>query len=151
MMVAPKAVRRPRLRRRPRDERGNITLFVVTIAVSLFMLVGLVVDGGGKIRALQRANTAADEAARSGGQAIIAPRAIQGDGAQLDLGAARAAAQQYLSAAGVEGQVELLDGNRLRVTTKTTYKPIFLSLVGVDTLTTSGDSTVRLVEDTGSE
>lgn len=134
-------------RRRPRrDERGTISLFVVTMAVSLLLVVGLVVDGGGKIRALQRANTAADEAARAGGQAIIEPRAVKGNGAQLDLVAAKIAAQQYLSAAGIEGQASLVDGTRLKVTTTTTYKPIFLGLMGVEKLTTSGESTVRLVQ-----
>lgn len=133
-------------RRQVHDERGTVTLFVVTIAVGLLLVVGLVVDGGGKIRSLQRANTAADEAARAGGQAIIEPRAVKGNGASIDIVAAKTAAQQYLSAAGVNGTATLIDGTRLKVTTTTTYKPIFLGLMGVEKITTSGESTVRLVQ-----
>jgi uroporphyrinogen-III synthase len=39
-------------------------------------VVGLVVDGGVKIRAVQRADTLAAEARRAGGQAIRVPLAI---------------------------------------------------------------------------
>lgn len=137
---------RPTRRTAQGDERGTITLFVVTLAIGLLLVVGLVVDGGGKVRSLQRANTAADEAARAGGQAIVEPIAAKGDGARLDLIAARSAAQQYLSAAGIAGQVSLIDGTRLKVTTTATYKPVFLGLMGVDTITTSGESTVRLAQ-----
>jgi hypothetical protein len=46
--------------------------------VGLLRVVGLVVDGGVKIRAIQRADTLAAEARRAGGQAIRVPLAITG-------------------------------------------------------------------------
>ena len=38
------------------DDRGAIALFVVVFTLALLAAVGLVVDGGGKVRALQRAD-----------------------------------------------------------------------------------------------
>lgn len=128
-----------------RDEQGSITLFFITMGLALFLVVGLVVDGGGKIRALQRANTVADQAARAGGQAINGPQAIKGDGASIDVAAARAAAQAYLNRAGVGGSVAVVDGTHLRVSTITHYNPVFLGLMGMGDMTTHGDSEVRLV------
>ena len=42
-----------------RTDEGSMTLFVVVIAVGLLIAAGLVVDGGGKVRALQRADAVA--------------------------------------------------------------------------------------------
>lgn len=129
-----------------RDDRGSTSLFVITSALALFLMVGLVVDGGGKVRSLQRANAVADQAARAGGQAIVGPQAIKGDGATLDTGAAKGAAQSYLGHAGVSGSVSIVNGTRLRVTATSTYNPVFLSLIGIGAMTSSGSAEVRLVE-----
>src|SRR4029453_18414060 len=58
---------------------GTHTLFLVISVVGLLRVVGLVVDGGVKIRAIQRADTLAAEARRAGGQAIRVPLAITGE------------------------------------------------------------------------
>lgn len=135
------------MRRKPcRDDRGSTSLFFITIAIALFLMVGLVVDGGGKVRSLQRANAVADQAARAGGQAIIGPQAIRGDGAKLDTGSAKSAAQSYLGRSGVSGSVAIVNGTRLRVTATNRYDPVFLSLIGIGTMTSSGSAEVRLVE-----
>ncbi|MDP3893635.1 pilus assembly protein TadG-related protein [Nocardioides sp.] len=138
-----------RIRSRHTDERGNISLFVVVIALGLFAMVGLVVDGGGKIRALQRAEAVAAEAARSGGQAIQIPSAVRGEGARINTAAARNAAQQYLNQAGVNGDVTIINGTRLRVTATTSHQPVFLSLLGTGPLTTTGTAEVRLAQTGG--
>lgn len=136
----------------PRDERGSTALFYVVIVFALFATIGLVVDGGGKIRALQQADSVAYEAARAGGQAVQGPEAVQGNGATIDAGKARSAAQSYLSAAGVRGSVDIVDGTRLRVTTTTHYEPIFLGLIGAgNTMTTHGTAEVRLVQGIGGQ
>lgn len=135
-----------RVQPRRRDDHGTLTLFVVVIALSLMMFIGLVVDGGGRVRALQRANTAADEAARAGGQMITESTATRGDGARLDAVKARIAAQQYLAVAGVEGRANLDNGTTLRVRTTATYRPVFLGLIGIGEMTMEGESTVRLVQ-----
>lgn len=134
-----------RKKTRQRDERGSTTLFFVVIGMAMFLVVGLVVDGGGKIRALQKAESVAEGAARAGGQAIQTGTAVQGDGTILDATAAKQAAQQYLSAAGVDGSVQIVNGTRLVVRTTTHYQPVFLGMAGVGSMTTEGEAEVRLV------
>ena len=130
-----------------REERGSTSLFFVVIVIALFAVIGLVVDGGGKIRSLQNADSVAHEAARAGGQAIRGPAAIEGTGALLDPQGAKRAAQAHLTAAGVEGSVKLVDGTRLRVTVTTYYDPVFLDLIGAgERMSTTRTAEVRLVE-----
>lgn len=130
-----------------RDERGSTSLFFVVIVIALFAMIGLVVDGGGKIRSLQRADSVANEAARAGGQAIQGPAAVEGTGAVIDPQAAKQAAQSYLSAAGVDGSVDIINGTRLKVTVTTHYDPVFLDLIGAGgQMTTTGTAEVRLVQ-----
>jgi Flp pilus assembly protein TadG len=126
------------------DDRGSVSVFFVVAAIAMLVLIGLVVDGGGKIRYLQRADAAAAEAARQGGQAIEAAPAVQGQGVQVDAEAARVAAQDYLNKAGVDGSVTIAGGSTLEVQTSMTYTPIFLSLVGVTGMPVTGRASVRL-------
>jgi hypothetical protein len=135
-----------RLRRlRTAGDRGSVSLFFVVATFGLLIAVGLVVDGSGKVRALQRADTVAAEAARAGGEAVLAGPAIRGAGVQVDTAAARSAAAAYLAAAHVAGSVTVAGGTRLQVTTSTSYTPVFLSMIGVGPLTTTGQAEVRLV------
>ena len=101
------------IRARRDDDRGAIALFVVVFTVALLAAVGLVVDGGGKVRALQRADEAAREAARAGSQMLDVPSAVRGDGLSIDPAAAARAARAYLDAAGVDGTVTV-QGNDVR-------------------------------------
>lgn len=129
----------------PRDE-GSVTLFVVVAVVGLLVLIGLVVDGGTKVRALQRADHLAAEAGRAGGQAIDVPAAITGAPPTLDARAAVSAAQAYLRANGVTGTVSVGDaGQSLTVNVTTTANTVFLGLVGVNTITVHGSAKVSLV------
>ena len=131
-------------RARRDDDRGAIALFVVVFTVALLAAVGLVVDGGGKIRALQRADEAAREAARAGSQMIDVPAAVRGDKARIDPAAAARAARAYLDAAGVEGTVAVR-GNAVQVSTSITYQPVFLGVAGVGPLTVTGSASARPV------
>lgn len=113
--------------RAPRgDERGAISLFVAVAAASLILIVGLVVDGGGKLRALNHAEASAQEAARTGAQAVNAGMAISGGGIRLDKNAAQAAASKYLSQAGVSGTVGWADDRTIVVSVTEHYSPVFL-------------------------
>ena len=87
----------------------------------------------------------AAEAARAGGEAVLAGPAIRGIGVQVDTSAARAAAASYLATADVPGSVTIAGGTRLQVTTSTSYTPVFLSMIGIGPLTTTGHAEVRLV------
>ena len=129
-----------------RDDRGSLTLYFVVVVFGLFLCIGLVVDGGGKVKAAQRADATARQAARSGGQAIAAGTAIRGQGAQVQTGQARAAAQAYLAAAGVSGTVTVTDGTHLQVDTTTSYTPVFLGAIGISRMTGTGHANVRLVQ-----
>jgi Putative Flp pilus-assembly TadE/G-like len=54
-----------RLGRRARGERGSTAAFLAVLAVPLFLLFGLVLDGGRALEAKLRAKDAAAEAARA--------------------------------------------------------------------------------------
>src|SRR5947208_8517993 len=92
-----------------RSDDGSVTLFVVVLTVALLAAVGLVVDGGGKIRALERADETAREAARAGTQMLEVPAAVRGESVTVEPAAAARAARSYLAAAGAEGTVSVSD------------------------------------------
>ncbi|MDF5751262.1 pilus assembly protein TadG-related protein [Spongiactinospora sp. TRM90649] len=57
--------------RRERDhERGSMSIFVVVFSVVVFLLAGLLVDGGAAINARLRANDVAEQAARAAADVI---------------------------------------------------------------------------------
>ncbi|WP_432976859.1 pilus assembly protein TadG-related protein [Dactylosporangium sp. CA-233914] len=138
------------LRSRPgssrRNDEGRIALLALVLAFAVLMMIGLSVDGGGKIRAMERADNVASEAARAAAQAILAPQAIEGGEKVVDPAAAVAAAQNYLAAAGVTGVVDIApDRKHITVTVTITYTTLFLGLIGINTLTSTGHATTVLV------
>lgn len=131
--------------RRAGDD-GSITLFFCVAVVGLLALVGLVVDGGAKVRALQRADRLAAEAGRAGGQAIDVSAAIAGDAPTVDAQAAARATQAYLRSQGVSGTVTVAEAGRaLIVDVTTTSTTVFLGLIGLNTMTVHGSAKVVLV------
>lgn len=121
-------------------DRGSVSLFVAVCAVTILMVLALVVDGGGRLRALNHAEATAQEAARTGAQAVDAGQAISGDGIRLDRAAAEAAARRYLAQAGVDGDVAWSDDLTLAVTVRETYTPVLLP--GQATLTGHGSASL---------
>jgi len=148
-MPRPQPLRRPVCLRRARGldrERGSVTLFLAITAMGLLILAGLVVDGGAKLRATQRADQVAAEAARAAGQAINAPSTIAGATPATDPGAAVAAAQTYLATTGVTGSVSITPGGTaVTVTTSESAPTVFLGLIGIHTLPVTGQASVALV------
>jgi Flp pilus assembly protein TadG len=129
-----------------RDDEGQISLLVLVLTVAVLAMIGLSVDGGGRIRALQRADNLAAEAARAAGQALQAPQAIQGGPKVIDPDAAVTAAHAYLAAAGVTGTVTVWpDRRHVTITVTIAYQTRFLALVGIDTLTATRHATAVLV------
>ena len=126
-----------------RDERGSVSLFLVVAVLALFVAVGLVVDGGQKLRASQRADDAAAEAARAAAQSVQPGTTVRGQAPRLNPAAAVNAAQSYLSAAGVTGTATVA-GGRVQVTTSSSFTPTFLSLIGLGTQTVTGRADARL-------
>ena len=129
-----------------REDAGSVTLFFVIAVAGLLVLIGLVVDGGTKVRALQRADRLAAEAGRAGGQAINVPTAIIGDPPTLDARAAVNASQAYLASNGISGTVSVDNAGRsLTVDVTTTTNTVFLGLIGVNSMTVHGSAKVSLV------
>lgn len=134
---------------RQADERGSITIWMATASLAMTMLVGLAVDLGGQVHAQQRAHDLAAQAARAGGQSLAAAPAVEGDAVRLDAAAARSAATRYLAAANVDGTVTVTGGTTLTVTVTDTYRPKFLSIVGLNDLTVTADASARLTRSLG--
>ncbi|ALV30748.1 Tad domain-containing protein [Streptomyces sp. CdTB01] len=133
-------------RRTPLDDRGGITVFVAVCVLALIGIIGLAVDGGSTMRAVERADYIAGEAARAGGQAIDPADAITGRAIVVDPQAAAAAAQAYLSSADATGTVSVSgDATTLTVTVTGTYDTKFLSVVGIGSLSVTGHGTATLL------
>lgn len=132
-----------------RDERGSISLWMVTATFVMMVLVGLAVDLGGQVHAKQRAHDIAAEAARTGGERVQAAPAIEGRYLGVDTAAARTAAEQYLASAGVTGTVQITGGDTITVEVTDTYTPEFLSFIGIGDLTVTSDASARLIRSLG--
>lgn len=132
--------------RAPFDDRGGVTVFVAVCVVALLGVIGVAIDGGGTMRATERADHTAGEAARAGGQAIDPAQAITGTAIVVDPQNAQAAAQAYLRSAGATGTVGVSgDGKTLQVTVTGAYDTAFLSLVGIGSLPVTGHGTATLL------
>lgn len=92
-----------------RRDRGSISLWVAATFVAVLAVVGLVADGGAKIRAGERADIAAAEAARAASYA-------SGGDQQARTNAAVTAARTILSRSGVTGSVTIVGPGRIDVT-----------------------------------
>lgn len=132
-----------------RDERGSISIWLVTSSFVMMMLVGLAVDLGGQVHAKQRAHDVAAQAARAGGQQVQAAPAIEGGNLAIDTAAAKQAAEDYLAAAHVVGTVTISDGDTITVDVTNSYHPMFLGAIGIGPLTVTGGASARLIRTLG--
>lgn len=134
---------------RSRDERGSMSVWVVTASFVMVFLVGLTVDLGGKVHAQQRAHDLAAQAARAGGQRVQAAPAVEGDHLSVDITTARLAAQEFLRSAGTAGSVSVTGGNTITVRVTDSYQTQFLGLIGITRLDVTGEASARLVRTLG--
>lgn len=126
-------------RDRADGERGSVTVWTLTTALAMVLLVGLAVDLSGQVLAKQRAQDIAAEAARAGGQQLQGAAAIRGTAALLDPHAAVAAANTYLAAVPeVTGNAHVSSGTTIVTDTHVTYTTKFLSLIGIRTIRVTG-------------
>lgn len=125
-------------------ERGSVGVFVIVIATSFLIMVGLAVDVAGHIHAMQEARAVAREAARVGGQQVQMATGVRGRGAVADPGKAATAAEAYLYQAGVPGSASVSGPASISVTVTSTYPTKFLSIVGVGTLSATGTAEARI-------
>jgi Flp pilus assembly protein TadG len=115
------------------DERGSATLWMVSVVMATFALLGLVVDGGAMLRVRSDAFAVAGAAARAGAQELDEDAAVEGR-AVLDPAAARSAALAHLERLGYSGSVTVA-GNTVAVTARGTATLQLLRLVGGDAAT----------------
>ena len=135
-----------RLRRHPRRDEGRVSVYFAIALTAIIVIIGLTVDGSGQFRELQRADSIAAEAARAGGQAINAGQAVSGGPKVVDPALAMAAAQTYLTSAGVTGTVEVAaDRLHLTVTVTIPYNTMMLSYIGIDQVVVTGRATAQLL------
>jgi hypothetical protein len=133
-----------------RRDEGAMTLFYAVMALMLFLIVGLVWDGGAALDAASHADEIAQEAARAGGEQIDPAQAIQGTAIAVSPNAAEAAARSYLRQNGVTGTVAIAPGGQmLTVTVTTSYHPVFATLLGVSSMTMTGHGTAHLLHQAG--
>jgi hypothetical protein len=127
---------------RRRDERGqSVSVFVSVITVALIVTAGLVIDGGQKIAASSRAEGAAAGAARAAANAA-ATQALAGSDST---GSAVVAAKAYLRGQpDVTGTVSVSRG-LVTVRTRSSASTLFLSVIGIDSVTAQGSAEANTV------
>lgn len=128
---------------RTRLETGSITPFFVAGMIAFYILLGVIVDAGGKVQAAQRTDAVAAEAARAGAQMITTDTLVDGRPPVIDAAGAVSAANAYLAAADMSGDVRV-SGSTITVTTTDTFEPIFLSAVGIGDMAVGGQATIEL-------
>ena len=117
---------------------GGISLVMLIGAIGLLMVLGLVMDGSAKAHALDRANRLASEAARAGLQAVNPA------GDRVDVAAVQAAVNRYLQSEGVSGSAEI-GAQQVIVHVSITEPTKMLSMIGIDSMTVTGDGAANLV------
>ena len=129
-----------RLRERDAEagSAGGLSLVMLIGAIGLLMVLGLVMDGSAKAHALDRANRLASEAARAGLQAVNPA------GDRVDAAAVQHAVTQYLHGEDVSGTAEVAD-RQVIVHVSITDPTKMLAMIGIDSMTVTGDGTANLV------
>lgn len=126
-------------------ERGSISSWLVTGAFVLILGVGIAVDLTGQVHAQQRTHNVAVQAARTGGQQLEYGQAVRGVSPQADPYQAAAAARAYLASASVTGDVSVRGGDTVVVVARDAYETKFLSIIGLNRLSVTGEGEARMV------
>ena len=126
-------------------DAGSLTLMLAALMVALLALAGLVIDGGRKLNQSASAYAIAQEAARAGAGMVDRSAAYRSGTFQVDQAQALAAARAYLAGAGYAGTVTADGTQRILVTVTVTRHTLVLSLIGIDTMTSSGSAVASLV------
>ena len=125
---------------------GSVSIFVALCAVGLLIVIGIVIDCGGRLRAVERADALAQEAARAAGQRIDPAAVLTGGPVIVSPAAARAAAKDYLAVNGVRGEAVVDTGGRtIHVTVDGTYETALLGVIGIGSMTVHGVGSAGLV------
>jgi len=117
--------------RRSRDERGSAAAFVVGMTITLVVVAGLVVDGGGALNARMTLADDVEAAAVAGAQATDELR-LRGPERDLviDHAEAKQRALEVLAGRGYERIVVVATDDYVRVTAHDTVQTKMLLLIG---------------------
>ena len=127
---------------RVRDERGqSVSVFVTVVFAALIMTAGLVIDGGQKVAAASRAETAAAGAARAATNAGVTQSLAGASPADASLRAARAF---HSGQPGGTGAASVSNGV-VTVRTRASERTLFLSLIGIDSVSATGTARANAV------
>lgn len=128
----------------PKERGQSMSTFFAVVVFALLVVSGLVVDGGAQAAASRSAELVAAAAARAASDETATRRLA---GRQIDRGAAIAAAQRVIDAnAGLSGSVSLSGNGTVLVTTRSTVETVFLSLIGINSLSVGGSAEAQLVK-----
>ncbi len=131
---------------RMRDERGlAISVWIVLIVPAVVLMFGVAFDLAGQFAAKRQAYEVAAQAARVAGQQIDTDTYMSGQRVVVDPARARSAAVAYIRASGMTGSATMTSSTTLTVTTTATYRPAFLSGVGVGDLTVTGEASIDTI------
>lgn len=134
-----------RTRQRRRDDAGQVAPFVVVLALALFTVAGLVLDGGLALSAKAQALDSAQAAARAGAQELDLGLYRRHNVARLHPSRASATARAWLATAGMQGEVSATT-SRVNVTVQRTSSTQLLRLVGVKHLSVSASASAVAVQ-----
>lgn len=130
---------------RSASDTGSITLMLAVLFVALIALAGIVIDGGAKLNQAENATAIAQEAARAGAGMVNQGNALSTGSFTVDQAQAVAAAQQYLASAGYHGSVTPVGTQSIQVIVTVTGPTRVLSIIGIDSMTSTGTATASLV------
>jgi Flp pilus assembly protein TadG len=120
------------------SEEGSVTAFVALLMVAMFVLLGLVVDGGSAVSAQQSALDEAEQAARAGAGALSVD-ALRSGSIQIDQQTAVATAEAFTVAAGHPGTATV-SGGAVRVEIHYRIATDILGVVGITSLPVSASA-----------
>lgn len=123
-------------------EAGQVTAIWAVLALALFVLGGLVHDGGEILTARREADNLARQAARAGAQALD-ENSVRAGAAVLDPPSAEAAARAYLDRRHLVPAGVVVTDNDITVTVALTQPTPLLSLVGIGSRTVMARATAR--------
>jgi Flp pilus assembly protein TadG len=125
-----------------RDERGVITVFVVTMTTAMILVVGLVLDGGYTLAARREALDEADGASRAAVQAVSASAR---DGVvTIDTARAQSAVDTYLAPTGHTG-IATVQGDEVTVSVSFPHRMVILGIGHLVSVRVTGRGTARAV------
>jgi hypothetical protein len=128
----------PRSLTRLGTDCGSITAFSVVMLVAIFVLLGMVVDGGTQVSAYQSAVVEAEQAARAGAGALSVD-ALRSGLVQLNDQQAVAAAEAFTEASGHPGTATVV-GQTVTVYVNYRIPTSILGIIGITNLPVSASA-----------